>query len=485
MVTSDLTAAEPIGEDNRQSLFAGVKNLLSGRPFGLHGSALIELILFFAISLGIDYFVTGGNRFWDVAPHPFWMIVLLIAVQYGTGDGLFAAVMASGALLIGNLPVQSIYLDLYSYLFELSSRPMMWIAAALIFGELRMRYSRRTVQLIHDLKDAEHRAEVVASAYKSVDEAKQELEIRVAGQLRTVFSIHRAAKAIEKAGTGEVLMGVTDLVRGVMSPKKFSVFLLKDGVLEAGINQGWMLEDGYSRTLDSTSPLFQEVIGRQRFLCSAYPEEARVLGPEGIFAGPLMSVDTGEVMGMLKIEDLDFLELNLTTIDNFRILCDWIGTAYSNAKQAEEERTGVYLNADRTLMSTSFFDRQTSFLSSLAQRVGFDVSLLILRVENADELDSEANKQVATALNAAVTRHLRTTDLAFDYQRKNLEYALVLPATPLANAHIVADKILKEIHDHLPDDVADIKFSTTASALYEHSAENQRPHAQIEAPAEP
>jgi hypothetical protein len=258
-----------------------------------------------------------------------------------------------------------------------------------------------------------------------------------------------------------------------MTPNKFSVYLLRDGALEVAINQGWMLEDGFSRTIEATSLIFQEVIGRQRHLCSAYPEEARVLAGQGIFAGPLVNADSGEVIGMLKVEDLDFLELNLTTIDNFRILCDWIGTAYANAKLAEEERTGVYLNADRTLMSATFFDRQTTFLASLAQRVGFDVSILILQVEDADALDEDANKTVAAALNACVSRQLRTTDLAFDYQRKNLEYALVLPATPLANAQIVADKLLAEIRTHLPDHLADLKFTTTTSALYERSAEQK------------
>jgi polysaccharide biosynthesis protein PelD len=483
MVAGNLTTPSPSGLNESSTSKFTMANLITFRPFGLHGSALLEMILFFGLALGIDHFFLSGNRYWDLAPHPFWLIILLISAQYGTSDRLFAAIMSGAALLIGNLPVQSIYLDLYSYLFELSYRPMMWVTAAVIFGELRMRQARRAIQLANDLKDASHRADVVASAYKSVDEAKQELEIRVAGQLRTVFSIHRAAKAIEKAGTGDVLLGVTDLVRGVLSPKKFSIYLLKDGILEAGINQGWMLEDGYPRTIEATDVLFQEVIGRQRFLCSAYPEEARALGSQGVFAGPLMSAENGEVIGMLKVEDLDFLDLNLTTIDNFRILCDWIGTAYSNARIAEEERTGVYLNADRTLMSTSFFDRQTAFLSALAQRVGFDVSLLILGVEDAEHMSEDANKLVATALNAAVTRHLRTTDLAFDYQRRNLEYALVLPATPLANVHVVADKIMNEIRDHLPPEVANLKFTTTASALYEQSSAKPRQPVASQAPS--
>ena len=81
--------------------------MTAGRPttwFGLRKSAVIETVLYLTVALILDYVFFSGNRFWDVAPHPFWPLVLLISAQYGTSEGLFAAALAATALLAGKLP---------------------------------------------------------------------------------------------------------------------------------------------------------------------------------------------------------------------------------------------------------------------------------------------------------------------------------------------------------------------------------------------
>ena len=47
----------------------------------------------------------------------------------------------------------------------------------------------------------------------------------------------------------------------------------------------------------------------------------------------MIDSETGEVFGMLKIEKMDLLEFNLSRLETFRIVCELIGTAYSNAKR--------------------------------------------------------------------------------------------------------------------------------------------------------
>ena len=58
----------------------------SARIQGLRKSALIEMSLFFLVTLLLDVLATGGTRFWEVAPHPFWIIVILMTVQYGSAE---------------------------------------------------------------------------------------------------------------------------------------------------------------------------------------------------------------------------------------------------------------------------------------------------------------------------------------------------------------------------------------------------------------
>jgi polysaccharide biosynthesis protein PelD len=105
-------------------------------------SGVLESLVMLGIALAVDQAFFKGDRFWTVQPHPFWVPVLLVAVQHGTNAGLLAAGAATAALLIGNLPPQGIDQDYYAYLFEITWQPLLWMAAALILGELRTRQVR-------------------------------------------------------------------------------------------------------------------------------------------------------------------------------------------------------------------------------------------------------------------------------------------------------------------------------------------------------
>ena len=54
--------------------------------FGLRVTALVEMAIFFTIALLLDRYAFDGDRFREVAPHPFWAAVVLISLQYGTNE---------------------------------------------------------------------------------------------------------------------------------------------------------------------------------------------------------------------------------------------------------------------------------------------------------------------------------------------------------------------------------------------------------------
>src|SRR4051812_43219901 len=104
----------------------------------IHGS-VIETGLFLAVGLSIDSAFLDGNRFQAAALHPFWIIILLTTVQYGTNAGVFATVASTIALLTGNLPEQQVSMDKYTWFSEVSRLPLLWFLTSVILGELRVR----------------------------------------------------------------------------------------------------------------------------------------------------------------------------------------------------------------------------------------------------------------------------------------------------------------------------------------------------------
>jgi hypothetical protein len=153
--------------------------------FGVRHPAFLEIVLFLAFALAIDWLFLDGTRFRSMSLHPFWILVLLVTVQYGTNAGLFAAIASTAALLAGNVPIQPAFQDRFQWLFEIMRLPLLWCLTAVTLGELRMRQIRERERLRGQVAEASRRDKILTDGYKRLNALKEALETRVAGQLRT------------------------------------------------------------------------------------------------------------------------------------------------------------------------------------------------------------------------------------------------------------------------------------------------------------
>lgn len=303
------------------------------RVLGLRLTALLEIAGFFAAALLADHYLFAADRFAAIEPHPFWAIILLVAAQYGTGEALLAAAIAT-ALFLLNPPEQAFDEDVYAWILHITTVPVLWFMTALILGEIRAGHRRQRDELVEQLGVVRAEAEAITEAYERQARIKTELEARVAAQVQTVRAMYDASRAIDRKDTSEVIVGIASLVRSVLNPKKFSLFLLASSGLELVASDGWTSSDTYATEFDSASRLFQAVVVRQEVLVAVNPEHERLLGGQGILAGPLVS-DSRVVIGMLKIDEIGFAQFNPSAMQNFRIVCQWIATAYHNAQEFE------------------------------------------------------------------------------------------------------------------------------------------------------
>lgn len=428
---------------------------------------MVEIALFLGVALAIDQIFFDGHRFVSARHHPFWIPVLLLAVQYGTSAGLLAAAASIVALLAGNLPAQAISQDRFAWLFQVVQLPLLWCVAAVALGELRMRQIRERAALTLRLAEAARREEVLAGGYERLQQAKEVLETRIAGQLRTAVGMYEAARAIERLDPAEVLLGVADLVRSVMNPEKFSLFLLRNHGLDLALEEGWSEKDHFPRQYTASTSLFEEIVGRQRLVSVAAREDALLLAADGVVASPIVVPGSGRVAGMLKIERLGFLDLNFSNLKMLKVLCQWIGAAYDNALKFQEARSESVVNAETELFAYSFLARQLSLLTLLAQRIGFDLTMIVARLENAGEMTEEQEAAVPRIFSRAAAAALRKTDLAFDYQRTGSEFAILLPATPVAGARIAIAKMEHALQASLPVEAPGARFSFAVHVIHE------------------
>src|SRR6202012_796038 len=87
-------------------------------------SAIVEMTVFLAGVILLDFMFGDGTRFINTPLHPFWIIILLVTVQYGPIEALIAALLSSAVLLVGNLPEQSLSETMYQYLLRVTLTPI-------------------------------------------------------------------------------------------------------------------------------------------------------------------------------------------------------------------------------------------------------------------------------------------------------------------------------------------------------------------------
>lgn len=435
-------------------------------------SPLIETVLFVGLTLVADAVWGSGDRYAHVEPHPFWVIVLLMAVQYGTREALVATAIASLALLAGNLPSQGFDQSVHEYAVQLLWRPLSWMIAAVVLGELRVRHRQHQVETDERLSHAERRVALLTAAHGEVSAAKERLETRLAGQLRTATAMFQAARALETLEPQQVLAGATDLVAVSLNARSFSIFLLEKDALVLAATQGWSEDRGLARRYLSTEPLFKEVVGAQRFITVSTPVGEAVLHGQGLMAGPLICPTTGRLVGMMKIEDMTFLDFNLSAVQTFKALCEWIASAYVNAavhkaNEIEDERTQLY--------GMKYLDRQVDYLTEVALRFGFDLTLLIVRID-LDDLSPDERHTVPAALGAVAKRVLRRTDLVFAHEPPGTQFAVLLPGAPPENAGAVTRKLMDALREACG---RDIRCTTSAHALCRAKDSSVRPSLRV------
>jgi hypothetical protein len=277
-----------------------------------------------------------------------------------------------------------------------------------------------------------------------------------------------AARALETLDPNKVMEGASELLSAALNAKAFSLFLLRGDALVLVAARGWTGERQLAQRYQAGSPLFQEVVGAQRFVSVATSAGASVLEGQGLLAGPLIDPHSGKLLGMLKVEELSFVDFSLSAVHTFQALCGWVAAAYANAitheaSQIEDEKTRLY--------GMKYLDRQTEYLTEVALRFGINLTLLLFRVEAAG-LPDDQRRALPAVLGRISRRVLRRTDMVFSHEPPGTQFAVLLPGATPESTMIVVRKLADALREECGFDVP---FTTQVRALVlAHQAATRR-----------
>lgn len=448
-------------DDNERIEVETARQSASSAGSDLRLSAIIELAVFIGLFLLADFTMGTGNRFWMIAPHPLWAVVILLSVQYGTSAGLIAAIAASITLLSGHFPAQNVDQDYYDYLLYIGWRPIVWMLIGLFLGELRRRQLVQNAELRADLAQTELREETLSKAYASTMERVHFLERQIATQAQTVLTVFRAAQNVEQLEIGDVITGIESLVDEILAPNKFSVFVPSRNNLDALVSHGWDTPTEFSRQIHGDSLLYSSLLTERRILMVNRVDDAAILGNDAIIAIPVQNSATGEVLAVIRIEEIDFDKLNSSLLINANLVRQWLSSAFAKAETYENS---VWISNDgarRAVVSSQLWPSLSEWLIQVCRRNG--LSLWQLDVRNTENnIASDEALRLTDQIARGFSRELRNTDLVFqrDGRDNGTIISILLLGTEQEGIDIVRGKLSTLLHGSSDETICQLTLVT-------------------------
>ncbi|MFA7585441.1 MAG: hypothetical protein WCY11_04475 [Novosphingobium sp.] len=188
--------------------------------------ANLELLAIFAVLLAVDRLFFGASAFASLTPNPYWLAVLAMAVGYGSGMGLLAAIVATTLWVAASRGDTGA--DHLQAMLQLSIQPMLWVATALVVGELTTSRLNQVRRLQRRIARTDEEFAVLMETVEHLVRTNRSLQVRIATEERTVGQA--ISLAIELANEDEQrrLEGITLLVALAAQTEDF-VFYVAQG----------------------------------------------------------------------------------------------------------------------------------------------------------------------------------------------------------------------------------------------------------------
>ena len=271
-----------------------------------------DIALFFGLLVLLELALPGEARLASIEPHPFWLPVLLVSVQHGSRAGLVAAIVAMALTVLWVYPDRAPTEDFYSYTTSLFIEPVLWIAAALILGQIRDRH-------LAEKQELEDQAKALLTDRRLIGEHSL-------GLSRRVGDLERLIATIETASAGEalrLLAELRDAPSKLIHPRleTAAASLLGPCVLSVHRQQGADVVTTIisSSKLNAAIPrrgpryaraLTNAVKKKPRALTFLVPKDRDLLD-RALFAVTIPSENSAVPLGMLVCEMLDPTRLDL------------------------------------------------------------------------------------------------------------------------------------------------------------------------------
>ncbi len=401
---------------------------------------LLEAVLGLAAITALNLLLYRQDPgFSQATPHPFWIVVVLLAVRYGFRAGLVSGLLAGGAYIV--LRAQTVdTLDMVEIKsFALWGRPLLFVAVGVLLGEIRQSQIRRFNNLDRRHEELRREFAQIQKQYDSLATAKQEIDTRIISQEQTLSTLYEAAQGLRSLEEKDIYPAVLDLLRDYLKVEDSCVYAIEGDHLRLKAHAG-PPGSRHEETLPLDAPLVGEAVGRRESVSleAALAKEPSPNVP--LIAAPITGLAGRKVLGVLVVWDMPFIKFTPDAVNMVSLMADWCGESAENARL--HQQTKDKLIADETIdaYTPEYLLLRLSEEFNRSRRYHLPLSLMMLEFPHFQEVSDDDREDVLLTLSLVLKNWTRDIDLLFLDERPG-RFVLLLPNTNLEGARVVAKNI--------------------------------------------
>lgn len=284
--------------------------------------------------------------FIGVRPHPYWIVVLAIAVKYELRQSLTAAVF-SGVVYYNFLIISHRVTSLGGFFdFEYFRPVLLFFVVGSIIGQIRKSQNQKFRKLQKENVVLGNKLASLSQNYSEAVKMKHELSERIVSQTVSVSKVYQLFKKVCSDHTDQLPVEALNFIQEIIGAEKCSFYIYEHGKLKLKASKGWPHDPDIHYNIINNKIVRRALFNKKVMALSEIINEEIYETPETIehhviMSAPVVIGKEKKVYGILNIEKMPFLKFNADTINLFSIVADWVSYCVN---QAIEKSKPVYLD---------------------------------------------------------------------------------------------------------------------------------------------
>ena len=415
-------------------------------------SFLIETFIGIGMILFVNIMWSRHNMgFLGISPNPYWIVVVFIAVRYGSFQGFITGLLCSCALLISvsynmALEQQFEFARVPSKQIQLSS---LFVLLGFLIGEERARVNRILDSWRTQYNKLRNEFEALAMEHLSIKNIKSELEGRILGQSDTINTVYEIAKELVTLKAEQLYPSVVSLVEKFIEAEKCSFYIMEEGKFYLKGYRGWGDEINNRKVLDTHTDIIKKVISDKRTVTVTDLFRADNVkweqDEDPVMVAPLFfGEEPDQVTGLILVDKIDFLKLNPNSVRFLTTMADWISKSFDNFYATTSVRKKDIFDDDLKLFTYNYVTRRIKEELVTTEASGRVSSFMLVKLNDFDVIEEEKRNHVLRAMGFVIGHTLRGSDIVAKYTKNDILMALLL-GTDGPGAKIAGDRVKQQI----------------------------------------